>query len=71
MSNGTESRRGRSTKQGGSMQGFPVRLDKDIITRLDAIAERESQGGYNITRSDIVRRAIIEFLEREEGQVND
>jgi predicted transcriptional regulator len=66
MSKDTESKRGRPTKQGGSMQGFPVRLDQDIITRLDAVAERESQRGYNITRSDIVRRAIIELLEREE-----
>ena len=71
MSKDTESKRGRPAKQGGSMQGFPVRLDADIITRLDRIAERESRRGYNITRSDIVRRAIIEFLEREEGKNND
>lgn len=58
--------RGRPTKQGGSMQGFPVRLDQAIIDRLDRVAGRESARGYNITRSDIVRRAIIEFLERVE-----
>ena len=67
MSKDTESKRGRPAKQGGSMQGFPVRLDQDTITRLDRIAESESQRGYNITRSDIVRRAIIELLEREEN----
>lgn len=47
------------------MQGFPVRLDQAMIDRLDQVAGRESKRGYNITRSDIVRRAIIEFLERE------
>lgn len=47
------------------MQGFPVRLGQAIIDRLDQVADRESMRGYNITRSDIVRRAIIEFLERE------
>ena len=57
--------RGRPAKQGGSMQGFPVRLDQAVIDRLDQVADRESMRGYNITRSDIVRRAIIEFLERE------
>ena len=71
MPKDAESKRGRPTKQGGSMQGFPVRLDQDIIIRLDRIAEGESRRGYNITRSDIVRRAIIELLEREEGKGND
>ena len=67
MSKDIESKRGRPAKTGGSMQGFPVRLDQALIDRLDQVAERESLRGYNITRSDIVRRAIIEFLERENG----
>ena len=70
MADSNKGNRGRPVKGSGAMQGFPVRLEAGIIDRLDKAAAEESRRGFNITRSDIVRRAIIDYLDnRDKGNV--
>jgi len=57
--------RGRPPREGGAIKAYSIRIDETITKRLDEIAATEREKtGYNIDRSDIIRRAIIEFLER-------
>ena len=57
--------RGRPAKQGGADKAYTVRLPGDIVTRLDEIAAEEREAtGYSIERSDIIRRAIIRFIQQ-------
>jgi len=59
-------KRGRPEKLDGTQgrtQGF--RLTDDIISKLDLIAERMSkETGFTIDRSNVVRKALNEFIER-------
>lgn len=44
-----------------------VRIGRKVMDRLDEVLEKEQQRtGYAVSRIDIVRRAINEFLERYE-----
>ena len=45
------------------MAGFGLRLPEDLESRLEAEAQREG-----VTRSEVARAAIAEFLERKERQ---
>lgn len=44
-----------------------IRLDDALLARIDKIAERTSQPNLNpVTRSEVIRRFVIEGAEREE-----
>jgi len=46
-----------------------IRLDDALLARIDKIAERTSQPNLNpITRSEVIRRFVIEGAEREESK---
>ena len=57
--------RGRPSKPGGADKPYTVRLSDDLISSLDDIAAEEREAtGYSIERSDIIRRAIIRFIQQ-------
>ena len=46
-------------------QLISIRLGPDILTDLDEIAAEESKRtGYNLDRSQAIRRALVEFIDR-------
>jgi|HubBroStandDraft_3_1064219.scaffolds.fasta_scaffold964284_1 hypothetical protein len=40
-----------------------VRLDRDVIQRIDALAPQLSQPSHDATRSDVLRRLILRGVE--------
>ncbi len=46
---------------GGSLQ-TAVRLETDVIARLDALVEKMSRPGLRLSRTDIIRMALAEGL---------
>ena len=59
--------RGRPKGDKPKTDNLIVRSDSDLLSRLDKIVARErEQTGYNISRSDIVRRALVEFIDSQE-----
>ena len=70
MTDKTENKRGRPGKPGGADKSYTVRLPESIIDKLDRIAaEERDKTGYSVERSDIIRRALIDFIAaRECGQ---
>ena len=60
----SEMKRGRPEKD-NKTQLISIRLDPEILKDLDEIAENESKKtGYNLDRSQAIRRALIEFIQR-------
>ncbi len=56
---------GRPLQENSKRDNLIIRVDTELLDRLDTVITRErNKTGYAISRSDIVRRAIIEFLER-------
>ncbi len=56
---------GRPTKGAEKLKAYSLRIDTTMTDRLDQIAEREREKtGYNVDRSDIIRRALTEFIQR-------
>ena len=44
-----------------------IRLDAEAVKALDALAKAESKAtGYEITRADVGRKAIVEWLAAQE-----
>lgn len=61
----TKKTAGRPPREGGAIKAYPIRIEDTIINRLDEIAaDEKKKTGYNINRSDIVRRALFEFIQR-------
>ena len=57
-----------SKEVGGSLQ-TAVRLENEVITRLDALIDKMSRPGLRLSRTDIIRMALAEglpILEKEE-----
>lgn len=53
-------RKGRPTKDKTKDAQIIIRLDSDLLLQLDDIVQAEKdRTGYNITRSDFIRKAII------------
>lgn len=51
------------------MEQIAVRIPKSLLVRLEAEAERRSKAdGFNVTRSDLIRVAISNFLGRKGGK---
>lgn len=46
---------------GGSLQ-TAVRLENDVIARVDALVEKMSRPGLRLSRTDIIRMALAEGL---------
>ena len=46
---------------GGSLQ-TAVRLESEVIARLDALVEKMSRPGLRLSRTDIIRMALAEGL---------
>lgn len=63
----TKRERGRPKGDKSKTDNLIVRADSELLSKLDKIVIRErEQTGYNISRSDIVRRALVEFIESQE-----
>ena len=61
--------RGRPKGDKSKTDNLIVRADPELLNRLDKIVVRErEQTGYNISRSDIVRRALVEFIAARERE---
>jgi metal-responsive CopG/Arc/MetJ family transcriptional regulator len=61
-----EEKKGKGRPKKNSKEDTPVlvRLEYSIIDQLDLLSNQETvRTKYNITRSDIIRRAIVEYLE--------
>lgn len=47
------------------MKTYGVRFDNDMITRVDNVVESmRAKTGFSLDRSDIIRQAVKEYLER-------
>ena len=51
-----------TTKDKGPTQQIAVRLDADVIGRLDAIAVKLSRPGLPVNRTDALRAALAEGM---------
>ncbi len=61
----TKKTAGRPPREGGAIKAYPIRIEDEIIDKLDKIADIEKKKtGYNLNRSDIIRRALSEFIQR-------
>jgi predicted DNA-binding protein len=49
-------------------QQIAVRLDADVVSRLDAIAAKLSRPGLTVTRTDAIRIALMTGLESMERE---
>jgi len=52
-----------TTKDKGPTQQIAVRLDADVIGRLDAISGKMSRPGLEVTRTDAIRIALLTGLQ--------
>ena len=52
-----------TTQAKGPTQQIAVRLDADVIGRLDAIAGKMSRPGLEVTRTDAIRIALLTGLQ--------
>jgi uncharacterized protein (DUF4415 family) len=52
-----------TTKDKAPTQQIAVRLDADVIGRLDAIAGKMSRPGLEVTRTDAIRIALLTGLQ--------
>ncbi len=52
-----------ATKDKGPTQQIAVRLDADVIGRLDAIASKLTRPGLAVTRTDAIRIALLTGLQ--------
>jgi predicted transcriptional regulator len=56
------------TKDKTATQQVAVRLDADVIGRLDAIAAKLTRPGLGVTRTDAIRIALMTGLEAMEKE---
>ena len=57
--------RGRPKGNKAAMRTYGIRFDDDIINRVDRTVEAmREQTGFSLDRSDIIRQAVKEYLER-------
>jgi len=56
------------TKDKAATQQVAVRLDGDVISRLDAIAGKLTRPGLAVTRTDAIRIALMTGLESMERE---
>ena len=54
-------KRSKEKELGGSLQ-TAVRLENEVIARLDALVEKMSRPGLRLSRTDIIRMALAEGL---------
>jgi predicted transcriptional regulator len=66
MTDSTDKRdRGRPKGNKVAMKTYGIRFDEDMINQVDRIAEAmREQTGFSLDRSDIIRQAVKEYLER-------
>jgi metal-responsive CopG/Arc/MetJ family transcriptional regulator len=56
---------GRPAREGGAIKPYAVRIEDEIINRLDEIVDIErAKTGFKIERSDLVRKALTEFIQK-------
>ena len=68
----TDKVKGRPTKGKEKLKAYSLRIDDTMTSTLDKIAQVEKdKTGYNVDRSDIIRRALIEFIQRYESGAED
>jgi hypothetical protein len=53
-----------SPKPSNKTSQIPVRVDPEVIARLDAVAAKLSRPGLELSRTDAVRIALLEGLAR-------
>ena len=57
--------RGRPKGIRAAMRTYGIRFDDDMINQVDRIAEAmREETGFSLDRSDIIRQAVKEYLER-------
>jgi metal-responsive CopG/Arc/MetJ family transcriptional regulator len=57
--------RGRPKGNKVAMKTYGIRFDEDMINQVDRIVEAmREQTGFSLDRSDIIRQAVKEYLER-------
>jgi len=60
--------KGRPTKGSEKLKAYSLRIDESMTSELDRIAAAEREKtGYNIDRSDIIRRALKDFIDQYKG----
>jgi metal-responsive CopG/Arc/MetJ family transcriptional regulator len=66
MTDSTDKRdRGRPKGNKVAMKTYGIRFDEDMINQVDRIVEAmREQTGFSLDRSDIIRQAVKEYLER-------
>jgi metal-responsive CopG/Arc/MetJ family transcriptional regulator len=66
MTDSTDKRdRGRPKGNKVAMKTYGIRFDEDMINQVDRIVEAmRDQTGFSLDRSDIIRQAVKEYLER-------
>lgn len=58
-----EVKKGRPVKDKAKDNQIFLRLDSDLLLQLDNIVQAEKiKTGYNISRSDIIRKAILQAV---------
>jgi predicted DNA-binding protein len=46
-----------------------IRLDDELLERIDKVAKHTSQPNYNpVTRAEVIRRFVVEGVERAEAK---
>ncbi len=60
---------GRPTKAEGGLKPYAIRIEKELLTRLEEIteAERKRTGFHTITTSDIIRKVLTEYADNYGG----
>jgi len=58
----------KTDKPKGAAVQTAVRLDPELLNRLDAIAGKLSRPGLNVTRADAIRIALMTGLEKIEKE---
>lgn len=59
---------GKTKKDKGPTQQIAVRLEEDLIGRLDMVAKKLSRPGLELTRTDAVRVCLLTGLQQIEKE---
>lgn len=61
---------GRPAKAEGGLKPYAIRIEKELLTRLEEITdtERKRTGFHTITTSDIIRKVLTEYADNYNNQ---
>jgi len=61
----TEKKKGRPKTDKAKAENLIIRVDSVMVEDLDIIVNKEIElTGYNLSRSDIVRKALSEYIQK-------